>query len=91
MEKMVFLDLLDSAKLPKMQNSEMLKSSKWQFLELQNNQNWFHVKSVWRKIPKISTLCSWNTQEKCLVQDNSELMAKKKLQLKSYVPCNAAI
>ena len=30
---------------PKIQNSEVLKWSKWQFLGLQNDPNWFHVKS----------------------------------------------
>ena len=44
-------------KLPIMQNEELLKRSKLQFLVLQNYQNWFHVKSGWHKNPEISTLC----------------------------------
>ena len=35
-------------KFPNIQNSELLKWSKWQFLGLLNNQNWFHVKSKWQ-------------------------------------------
>ena len=37
-------------KFPEIQNSELVKG---QFLGLQNDQNWFHVKSEWQKIPGI--------------------------------------
>ena len=45
------------SKVPKNWNSELLKWSKWQFLELQNDKNWFHVKSGWQKNPENSTFC----------------------------------
>ena len=45
------------SKFPKILNWELLKCSKWQFLGLQNDQNWFHVKSEWQKNHAISTLC----------------------------------
>ena len=44
-------------KFPKIQNSELLKWSKGQFLGFQNGQNWFHVESEWQKNHEISTLC----------------------------------
>ena len=44
-------------KSSKIQNSEVLKWSKWQLLGFQNDQNWFHAKSKWQKNPEISTLC----------------------------------
>ena len=34
---------------PNNQKSERLKWSKWQFLRLQNSQNWIHIKSEWQK------------------------------------------
>ena len=37
--------------------SKILKRSKWQFFELQNDKNWFHVNSEWQKNPENSTLC----------------------------------
>ena len=40
-----------SQNFPTFQNSELLKWSKLQILGLQNNQNWFHVKSKWQKNP----------------------------------------
>ena len=40
-------------KYPQIQNSELFMWSKWQFLELQNDQNWFHVKFEWQKNLKI--------------------------------------
>ena len=38
--------------IQKTENTELLKGSKVQFLGLQNNQNWFHVKSEWKKIQR---------------------------------------
>ena len=43
-------------KFPRIQNSEMLKMPKWQFLGLQNSHNWFHIKSEWQNYPAISAL-----------------------------------
>ena len=48
---------LKTSKVPKIQTSEILKWSKWQFLVLPNDQNWFHVKSEWPKNPEICILC----------------------------------
>ena len=48
---------LEMSKIATIQNSELLKWSKWQFLGLQNDQNLFYVKSEWQKSPEISTLC----------------------------------
>ena len=43
--------------IKQIQNSELFIWSKWQFWELHNDQNWFHVKSEWQKNPEIFTLC----------------------------------
>ena len=51
---------LEMSKIATIQNSELLKWSKWQFLGLQNDQNLFYVKSEWQKSPEISTLCIRN-------------------------------
>ena len=48
---------ISNVKLPKIQNSELLKWSKWQLLGFQKDQNWFEVKSERQKNPEISTLC----------------------------------
>ena len=43
-------------KFPNIQNSELLKWSKWLFLGFQNDQNWFHIKFQWQKNLESSTL-----------------------------------
>ena len=52
----------ESTKYP---NSEPLNVLKWQFYNIKNLKNWFHVKSDWQKNPEISTLydgwCSKST------------------------------
>ena len=58
--ELLFLDIFHTQKcqkFPKIQNSYLLKWSKWLFLGLYNDLNWFHVKSEWQKNPEISTLC----------------------------------
>ena len=52
-EKFSHLRMLKIAKNSKFRAAKM---SKWQFLGLQIDQNWFHVKSDWQKNLEISTL-----------------------------------
>ena len=51
-------------KFLKIQNSELLKWSKWKSLGVQNDQTWFRVKSEWQNYPEISILCISNQAAK---------------------------
>ena len=50
---------------PKIKNSELQKRSRWQFLGLQNDQNWFHVKSL----SGTSNFYTANSKASCCARD----------------------